>query len=124
MVTLDLIPDDASQHPERPDESATDLTAVLAGLRGRGMDCSILRTSVAGETDIRVLVRCPPEVVTVELLGPAAGESGWDAVRVDGESRQVWRGYTTREPGLLARFVADLLACTEAALGQRYLRLG
>ena len=98
-----------------------DLSAVIAGLRGRGLACSVLRSHVAGELDVRLLVQRPGHQVSVELLGPpVAGDGVWDAVRVDGESRQVWRGSATQ----LATFLADLVALSEAALSERYLRLG
>lgn len=105
-----------------PSEPGTDLAPMIARLRGRGLTCSILRIRVAGELDVRLQASRPGTTVTVELLGPVA--AGWAAVRVDGDDRQVWRGAATLNAELLADFVADLLACPEAALEQRYLRLG
>ena len=129
MVTTDLLatfpPSSAlSVPPGCPGEPTTDLAPLIAGLRGRGLTCSILRIRVAGELDVRLRAGRPQTPVSVEVLGPAAGGRGWAAVRVHGDDRQVWLGPLPLNPALLADFVADLLECTEATLEQRYLRLG
>ena len=81
-----------------------------------------------GERDLRICVRRHQPGPAVELLCRSADDPQppqWHAVRLTGDERTVWRGPAC-DAGLdaVVAFVEDLLDLDEAALTERYRRLG
>jgi hypothetical protein len=93
------------------DPSIQELSRVL---RAHDLHADLQMLSVCGEPDIRLVACRDGDEVAVELLAWPAdcpGPDHWNAVRVQGEDRQVWRGpLHDAPPGEVVRFVEVLLA--------------
>lgn len=108
-----------------PDARLADLLADLGRLELHGR---VLLERVAGEQDVRLQAWRDSGAVTVELLwcGPDAPRpTRLDAVRADGDEREVWRSPHGRcRTADVVRFLYDLLLLDGDVLDRRYLRLG
>jgi hypothetical protein len=113
-----------SPRPEPDVRSA----ALLTLLRARGLRAELTASECCGECDVRICVQRRRLGPAVELLCSATGDPQppqWHAVRLTGNERTVWRGpMCGGEPEAVAGFVEDLLVLDEAALAERYRRLG
>ena len=100
------------------------LAELVACLRGGGLTCRVDAERSLGEPDFRLQVRRPSGEVIAQLLGPAARDGGWQAVRVTGEDREVWELVVGEGAAAVSSFLCDLVALPAAVLLGRYDRLG
>lgn len=104
------------------------LTCLLADLDALQLQARILTDTLCGEQDVRVQVRRDHGQAIVELLWccPEQIEPAHpSAVRIIDEHRTVWsHPRAGRRPAETARFLADLLLLDDAALADRYDKLG
>lgn len=111
--------------PARPHP---DVLTLVAELVRRGFIVELVTHDCCGEEDVRVHVWDAVTPVTVEVLlaGGCWPTEHWDAVRVDGGGRLLWRGPCRLQPvETLVRFVGDLLTeQSRNALISRYRLLG
>lgn len=104
------------------------ILALCEELRRAGLVADVQVTFICGEPDIRLVVCGSGDDVSVELLCfPPAHLAAryWDAVRVQPDLREVWRG-PRREcrPSELVSFIDALLSACRRALTDRYEVLG
>jgi hypothetical protein len=103
-------------------------STLLGLLRSRGLRARVVADRPGGEPDVRLQVHSCDRGPTVELLCWPPDETPppcWDAVRVEGADRQVWRGPAiAAAPGAVLAFVSDLLSRDPAALEAVYRFLG
>jgi hypothetical protein len=101
---------------------------LLSRLRACGLRARLAMSECCGERDIRICVHRRLLGPAVELLCCTAEDpqpAQWHAVRLTGDQRTVWRGPACDgELDAAVAFVEDLLVLDEAALADRYLRLG
>lgn len=104
------------------------LSALLGLLRAHGLRACVVTDRPGGEPDVRLRVHSCDRGPTVELLCWPPDEPPlpcWDAVRMEGPDRQVWRGpAVAAAPGAVLTFVYDLLSREPAALEGAYRFLG
>ena len=114
--------------PARSATPGAPLSTLLGLLRSRGLRARVVTDRPGGEPDVRLQVHSCDRGPTVELLCWPQGETPppcWDAVRVEGADRQVWRGPAiAAAPGAVLAFVWDLLSRDPAALEGLYRLLG
>ena len=108
------------------DAAAACLLARLAATAG--LQVTVATSTCIGEPDPRLCICGPFPRPAVELLcGAPEGPSPahWDAVRVDGDERVVWRGPASgSDPDAVVAFVRDLLTLPREALRCRHRMLG